>query len=184
MGWGYTDWAGAFYPEDAPAKDFITLYSRAFDAVEIDSTFYGTPREAQVKSWAKSTPEGFVFCPKVPRLITHDLRLEGVEAELKRFVEVMALLGPKRGPMLLQFPPSFTRADLPRLQAFLPLLSRLDDPGARFAIEFRHRSLVGADVTALLTEQGVALAAADYPAMPKRLEVTADLLYLRLIGRY
>jgi uncharacterized protein YecE (DUF72 family) len=192
MGWGYSDWVGPFYPEDAAAKDYIALYSRAFHTVEIDSTFYGTPRETQVKGWAKSTPEGFVFCPKAPRLITHDLRLEGAEVEIRRFVEVMSLLGPKLGPMLLQFPPSFTRADLPRLQAFLPLLRELtvrsnpksDTPMARFAMEFRHRSLVGADVSALLAEHGIALAATHYPAMPQRLEVTADLIYLRLIGQH
>jgi uncharacterized protein YecE (DUF72 family) len=96
----------------------------------------------------------------------------------------MGLLGPKRGPMLLQMPPSFTRAELPALQAFLPLLKDLDDPTARFAIEFRHRSLIGADVSAFLAEHRVALVAADYPGMPKRLETTADFAYLRLIGRH
>src|SRR5258708_3756498 len=92
MGWGYADWSGVFYPAATPSRDYIALYARAFDAVEIDSTFYGTPRESQVKNWARATPDDFVFCPKVPRLITHELRLIGAEEELKRFVEVMGTL--------------------------------------------------------------------------------------------
>src|SRR5581483_11791301 len=76
------------------------------------------------------------------------------------------------------------RHELDALQAFLPTLRSLGDPSARFAIEFRHRSLIGPDVSALLAEHNVALAAADYPPMPKRLEVTGDFVYLRLIGRH
>ena len=184
MGWGYSDWDSVFYPSGTNSKEYIRLYARTFAEVEIDSTFYGTPREAQVKHWRQVTPDGFIFCPKVPRLITHDLRLIGAEEPLGEFVRVMGLLGPKRGPMLLQFPPDFTRAEMANLQAFLPLLARLGDATARFAIEFRHRSWLGADVLELLRAHHVALAATDYPGMPKRFEVTTDFAYLRLIGRH
>ncbi len=189
MGWGYADWSGVFYPAAAASKEYLALYARTFDAVEIDSTFYGTPREAQIQQWARATPPNFVFCPKVPRVITHEMRLVGAAEEIKRFVAVMGLLGPKLGPMLLQFPPDFTRAALPQLQAILPVLRELapgerDAPGARFAVEFRHRSLLAPDVSALLAEHNVALANADYAPMPKRFEITSDFLYLRLIGRH
>lgn len=184
MGWGYADWAGVFYPEAAAPRDYINFYAQVFDTVEIDSTFYAIPRENQVKHWGKVTPDDFVFCPKVPRIVTHELRLIDTTPELTTFVRVMGLLGPKRGPMLLQMPPDFTRHELPALQAFLPTLKELNDPTARFAIEFRHRSMVGEDIAALLAEHNVALVAADYPPMPKRLERTTDFAYVRLIGRH
>jgi uncharacterized protein YecE (DUF72 family) len=184
MGWGYTDWAGVFYPAKAASRDYIGLYSRNFDTVEIDSTFYGTPREAQVKQWRAHTPDQFVFCPKVPRQITHDLRLVGVSEMLAGFVRVMGLLGPKRGPMLLQMPPDFTRAEMGALEAFLPSLAELGDETARFAIEFRHRSWLGADVSDLLRLHNIALASTDYVIMPRRYELTTDFVYLRLIGRH
>ncbi|HLV80436.1 MAG TPA: DUF72 domain-containing protein, partial [Chthonomonadaceae bacterium] len=47
MGWGYADWTGVFYPEDAAPRDYIGFYSEIFDTVEIDSTFYAIPRENQ-----------------------------------------------------------------------------------------------------------------------------------------
>lgn len=34
------DWKGSLYPEDAKSKDFLILYSKEFNAVEINSTFY------------------------------------------------------------------------------------------------------------------------------------------------
>ena len=184
MGWGYADWSGPFYPTGAASKEYIALYAKTFDTVEIDSTFYGTPREPQVKAWAKATPPNFIFCPKVPRAITHEMRLIDVQKPFAEFVRVMGLLGAKRGPMLLQFPPDFTRDELDNLRSFLPLLRQLSDSAARFAIEFRHRSLIGQDVTELLTEYNVALVAADYVGMPRRFELTSDYVYLRLIGRH
>ena len=184
MGWSYADWNGVFYPNDTASRDAIALYARAFQAVEIDSTFYGTPREATVRHWKTATPDHFVFCPKVPRAITHDAGLIDVLELLREFARTMRLLGAKRGPMLLQMPPDFTRAELPALREFLPILPELQDADARFAIEFRHRSLLGEDVSELLREHNVALAAVDYAPMPKRFEATADFAYLRLIGRH
>lgn len=184
MGWGYTDWAGSFYPPKVPARDYITLYGQVFDTVEIDSTFYGTPREPQVKSWAQSTPDNFVFCPKVPRAVTHEMRLVDAIEPLAEFVRVMGLLGPKRGPMLLQMPPDFTINELDNLATFLPSMATLQDPTARFAIEFRHRSLIGPDVNALLAEYNVALASVDYVVMPRRFDITGDFAYIRLIGQH
>lgn len=184
MGWGYADWSGVFYPAGVASKDYIAEYARAFDAVEIDSTFYATPRETQVNHWKQVTSENFLFCPKVPRLITHELRLVNTLEPLMEFVRVMGLLGAKRGPMLLQMPPDFTRDEFGALQSFLPTLRTLEDPTARFAIEFRHRSLIGEDVSALLREHNVALANADYAPMPRRFELTSDFTYLRLIGRH
>ena len=184
MGWSYTDWNGPFYPAAGPGKQAITLYARAFDTVEIDSTFYGTPRETTVRQWADATPPGFLFCPKVPRMITHDAGLRDVGAPMENFVATMALLRAKRGPTLIQMPPSFTRDQLPELRAFLPLLTQLSDKTAQFAIEFRSRSLIGADVADLLADYGVALVAADIVGMPKRLELTTNFAYLRLIGKH
>src|SRR5690349_9546919 len=69
MGWSYTDWNGVLYPDGAENQEWLRLYARTFDTVEIDSTFYGTPRRSVVTHWLQSTPDSFVFCSKVPRTI-------------------------------------------------------------------------------------------------------------------
>ncbi|HLJ56469.1 MAG TPA: DUF72 domain-containing protein [Chthonomonadaceae bacterium] len=184
MGWSYEDWDGVFYPADATSKDWLRLYAQAFDAVEIDSTFYGTPRPATIRNWMQATPPGFVFCSKVPRLVTHELGLRDAAAPLAQFIHAMAAMGARRGPMLFQMPPSFTIADLPALESLVPALRSLADPHAEFAIEFRHASLIVPDVFALLAEHNVALVASDYRTLPRRFARTADFAYIRLIGRH
>lgn len=75
-GWTFKDWIGAFYPADAQSQALLGLYCQHFRTVEVDSTFYGTPRESAVEAWRRKTPEGFVFSLKVPREITHDALLK------------------------------------------------------------------------------------------------------------
>src|SRR5947209_6529517 len=105
QGWSYRDWVGSFYPPGTPSRAYLQYYASQFRAVELDSTFYGTPRPAQVRAWYEATPAEFCFTAKVPKLITHDQRLVSVTDELAEFVEVMTLLEEKLGPLLIQLPP-------------------------------------------------------------------------------
>lgn len=186
MGWGYADWEGVFYPPGISGHEQIAVYAQTFDTVEIDSTFYGIPRPQQVESWYRATPPGFLFCPKMPKEVTHTKRLlPSSYPEVRRFVEVMGILKEKLGPILLQMPPDFDRSDLPALMDFLPLLQTFRASlGIRFAMEFRHRSLNSSDISAMLSRNAVALAAVDYVIMPPKIALTTDFLYVRLIGRH
>ena len=51
-GWHYKDWQGLVYPNPEP-RGFRELAYLAgfFDVVEINTSFYGPPRPAAVKSW-------------------------------------------------------------------------------------------------------------------------------------
>ncbi len=184
MGWNYADWSGVFYPTRVPLRESLPIYAQTFDAVEIDSTFYGTPRQTQVQKWYQTTPVSFRFCPKVPRLLTHDMGLRDVEVPLAEYLRVMSSLKEKCGAILFQMPPSFTRNELSALETLLPKLGGLQQEGQRFAMEFRHRSLITSDVSELLRSHNVALASADYFGMPRRFELTTDFVYLRLIGKH
>ncbi len=184
MGWNYTDWNGSFYPKQTAMRDTLGVYSRAFDAVEIDSTFYGTPRVPQVQRWYQTTPAHFLFCPKVPRLLTHDMGLRDIEVPLRNFFETLAHLKEKRGAILFQMPPSFGRENLDALEELLPRLDSLRTGEEQFAFEFRNRTLIGSEVSEMLRTYSVARVAADYVGMPRRFEITADFVYMRLIGRH
>ena len=43
QGWNYDAWVGPFYPEGTRPADYLTIYARGFDTVEVDSTFYAIP---------------------------------------------------------------------------------------------------------------------------------------------
>ena len=188
MGYGYKDWLGNFYPDHvrlATARSrtsALNFYSQIFDAVEMDTTFYGTPRADIVQRWREQTPDGFIFCPKTPRTITHDSRLENGLALMAEFVDVVALLGDKLGPILIQFPPEFDTniAHTREVDTFLNTLP----PTARYAVEFRHRSWDTPDTAHMLHAHNICWVSAEYIIMEPRLHHTTDFLYLRFLGRH
>ena len=197
MGFSYADWSGVFYPADLPAHKRLGYYSRIFNAVEIDSTFYGTPRPESVRGWAASTPAEFRFSVKVPRQFTHDAGLVGVQGELLQFIHTVQLLEEKLGAILFQFPPSFGPDRSPALHACLAGLPG----GVRYAVEIRHPSWYTAEnepgssaaglsvagepaLAQMLRDFGVCWAATEYPDLPRRIFRTADFLYLRWIGQH
>ena len=182
MGFSYKDWSGPFYPPDLASRDFLSYYSRIFNAAEVDSTFYGTPRTEVVKRWSVITPEGFKFCAKTPRLITHDQALVSVSALMEEFLGVMRSLDEKLGAILIQFPPSFIAFHIDTLEAFLAELP----VDLRFAVELRHPSWYTPwERTAeMLSRYGTCWAATQYPGLPWKIYPTASFLYLRWIGQH
>jgi len=107
IGFAYTEWKKVFYPEDLPVRKYLRYYSRVFNAVEIDSTFYGIPKATAVERWALTAPDGFKFCLKTPRSISHDTGLLNVMSQMKSFLDRISILGDLLGVVLLQLPPSF-----------------------------------------------------------------------------
>src|SRR3712207_225314 len=78
QGWNYADWttkAGGetiFYPRGTKSGEMLEIYARAFETIEVDSTFYAIPPSSTVESWYKKTPENFTFSLKMPQEITHE----------------------------------------------------------------------------------------------------------------
>jgi len=177
-GWSYADWEGTVYPAGIPAGSRLAEYVKSYATVEVDSTFYGTPRWSTVQRWREVAPDGFLFAAKFPQEVTHERNLVGSEAEAERFVRTMAELGDKLGPLLLQLPPSFDVEGMGVLEDFLKRLPE----GPRYAVEVRHRSWVGSDLPELLRECGAALTLVDSPRMPRLEEATTDFVYIRWLG--
>jgi uncharacterized protein YecE (DUF72 family) len=178
-GWAYRDWVGPFYPPRTPASDFLRIYSAVFDTVEVDSSFYRVPSPGMVESWRRTTPDDFVFAAKLPRRVTHELKLRDVEEDLNQFYSSISLLGPKLGALVVQLPPSFRyEVGIEALEAFLPLLR--DD--MKHVVEFRHRSWFRDDVYALLERYNVSLAWAETRYLRTPAQLTGDVLYLRMVG--
>src|SRR3954451_5388431 len=91
----------------APVGTHLERYATLFNCVEINSCFYRPHRIATYERWAGSVPADFRFAVKLPKVITHELRLVGAESHLERFLGETSGLGAKRGPILVQLPPSF-----------------------------------------------------------------------------
>ncbi len=177
-GWSYEDWEGTIYKPGTPPAGRLARYVGRFTTVEIDSTFYGTPKPSTVQRWREIAPKGFLFAAKFPRRITHEKGLFDCREEAEAFVRAMEGLDDKLGPLLLQLPPSFGAQGRDLLEKFLGELP----VGPRYAVEVRHRSWLGSDLVELLRERGAALTLVDYPGMPRLDEATAPFAYVRLLG--
>ena len=178
IGFSYKDWNTVFYPVGLQPRDYLAHYSQIFNAVELDSTFYGTPKPEYVERWALVTPPDFTFCVKAPREITHEMRLVGVDNALESFLSTMQLLGDKLGVVLFQLPPDFTFAQIHVLAVFLRNLPT----HIRYAVEFRHPSWNTTAAKQLLQNQSVSWVSAAYKHLSQQVFVTTDFIYIRWIG--
>lgn len=184
QGWNYDGWIGPFYPLATRPADFLSVYSRAFDSVEVDSTFYGIPAPSTFESWAARTPPGFIFSLKMPQEVTHEQRLRDSTGVSEQFYEQARALGAKLGPILVQLGPDFEPNELPALVDFI---GRVPDD-LRFVVEFRHRGWLSEGVLALLRERNIALALVEGRWIPRKTMLalarrpTADFMYIRWMG--
>ena len=132
--WNNKAWAGSLYAENARSDEFLTQYASVFNTVEGNSTFYAFPSEDTLAGWRSRTPEGFRFCFKFPRVISHQKRLRGVQQETEQFLARLEGIRDRLGPLFLQLPPAFGPDSLPRLDGYLS-----DLPEAfSYAVEVRH----------------------------------------------
>jgi uncharacterized protein YecE (DUF72 family) len=175
-GWNYDDWRGRFYPQGVPATRWLEHYSRKFDTVEVNATFYRLASEPGVRRWVEQTPENFLFAVKASRYLTHIRRLRDMERGVRRFydpLEPLAEAG-RLGPTLWQLPETFRRDDGVLREALEAL------PGGRHCFEFRHPSWFDDEVMGMLREHRVALVIGDHPERPfQRHELTADFTFVR-----
>jgi uncharacterized protein YecE (DUF72 family) len=184
QGWNYPAWIGGFYPERTRPADFLSVYARAFDTVEVDSTFYAVPAAKVVRGWAERTPEGFTFALKLPQEITHERRFVGAGETAARFFEAARELGSKLGLVLIQCGPDFAPAEIDALEEFLHTLPA----DIAFAIEFRQKGWVNERVMEMLTARNVALTLTDARWIPRKLMLdlakrpTAKHAYVRWMG--
>ena len=189
--WSSKDWIGAVYTKGTKPTDFIAQYAERYDTVEIDATFYAIPSRSTVEGWASKTPESFLFSAKVPKTVTHDKFLEDAMGDLEAFVHAMDALGPRRGPLLLQFP-YFAKRQGVSLDDFIGkidsfLKNRPSD--VPFAVEVRNKAWITKKLCNVLAEHGVTLALIDHPWMYRPAQmfkhdeiITGDFLYVRWLG--
>jgi uncharacterized protein YecE (DUF72 family) len=101
----------------------LARYSAVFNAVEINSSFYRAHRKETYAKWAAIVPSAFRFSVKLPREITHDLRLRASAKPLGKFLREIDGLGSNLGCLLIQLPPSLTFERAP-VRRFMGLLRR------------------------------------------------------------
>lgn len=151
-------------PAFAAQGSHLQRYAGRFSAVEINSSFHRPHRPATYARWAQSVPAGFRFCAKLPRTVTHDLRLVDADEALDAFLAQAAGLGDALACLLVQLPPSL-RFDAAAADAFFAALRERTPVAA--VCEPRHPTWFGADADDLLARWRIARVAADPARVPE-----------------
>lgn len=180
-GYSYKPWQGEdrFYPVGLKQAEFFSFYASRYDIVEMDGTWYRMPATSQVEAWGTAAPEGFCFCFKAHRQVTHMARLKPEALEPLQFM--MKRLEPMKdrlGPVLLQLPPNLKRDD-ERLKHFLGRLPETTYH-RQWAVEFRNETWHDENVEAILREHNVAWVASDTDEADAQRRNTANFSYARL----
>lgn len=177
-GWSYSAWQGHFYPNKLPNSKWLEYYSKVFDYVEIDSTFYSTPSLFRVKKWAVNTPKNFRFTVKMPKVITHEKAFYNIDKELDYFYSSLSPLKGKNLAFLIQMPPSISFKAFPAFKNFCNIL----DTRYRYAIDARQTSWFNDEFYAFLMERDICLVWNEFDSMRAPPVITTDFVYVRLIG--
>ena len=151
-GFSYKDWSGSFYPKSLPNKKYLEFYSKYFDIVEINSTFYNLPQPSTLQSWYDSTPDYFRFSVKVWQRITHQ-RKDEADQTLLQFFNRMKYLEPKIEYYLFQFPPRFKFNE--KNARFLKKILELSPDSKNISLEFRDNSWFNNDVLAEFSRSNI-----------------------------
>jgi len=176
-GWSYNHWIGRFYPEEIKKNQWLNYYSKEFDTVEINSSFYHLPKLQTFIGWKNKTGENFIFSVKASRYITHIKRLTDCTEALERLFKAAEGLGEKLGPFLFQLPPSLKK-DKAVLKNFLKMLPE----NYKFAFEFRNESWFTKEIYKLLEDFRCAVVISGSPSFPYMEKITTNFCYIRMHG--
>jgi uncharacterized protein YecE (DUF72 family) len=201
--WTLPAWSGRVVPRGLPARERLRAYAGWCTAVEANTTFYATPSREVVAGWAQQTDPDFRFVLKLPRVVTHERRLAGVETEMRAFLDAVEPLGPRAAALWVQLPPSFGPTEVDALARFLRRL-----PSRRCAVEVRHPAFFSDAAATALLEGVLAAAGAEWvpfdttvlfagpptsgtereawgrkPRLPRRTRALTDRPVVRYLGR-
>jgi uncharacterized protein YecE (DUF72 family) len=159
----------------------LQRYAGQLRGAEINSSFYRPHAAGTYARWRDSTPADFRFAVKMPRTITHELKLRDAREPLVAFLAQTDALAEKRGPLLVQLPPSLAY-DAEVATSFLDLLRTVHD--GLVVCEPRHATWFSPEADAVLERYRIARVAADPPRAPTAAAPGgwAPLAYFRLHG--
>jgi len=188
-GYSNQDWVGLLYPLEAKKDDWLSIYARNFNAVELNSSFYNIPGRKAFAGMLKRSEGKVRWAIKIHQSMTHQ-RNASDEDYLRLFESVAPLReAGVLGPFLAQFPQHFHRT--PENRRYLAALAqRFADKTlapSGLAVEFRHASWDSDEVREAFRRAGLIWVSTDYPPLPglpkNRLHITGEMAYIRLSGR-
>jgi uncharacterized protein YecE (DUF72 family) len=176
-GWSLSAGVAADFPSEG---SHLQRYASVMPAVEINSSFYRPHRPATYARWRDSVPDDFRFSVKLPRTVSHELRLRDVEEALDRFLAAAGELQHKLGCLLLQLPPSLQFNADEAVDFFALLRAKTQ---VAVACEPRHASWFAQQAGETMQRHDIAFVHADPPPVRDAIApALPGIAYVRLHG--
>lgn len=181
--WKYESWKGLIYEEGKTyrAQDYLADYAKRLGSVEVDQWFWSLfpggirlPEPRDVRRYAEAVPDDFVFTVKAPNALTLThfyAKLDGPDKPfagqpnasflkvdlLERFLDRLAPLGRKLGPVMFQFE-YLNKQKMSGREAFLDAFGAFLDKapkGVAYALETRNPGYIGPELFEFLESRAV-----------------------------
>jgi len=174
--------AGGWAYFQIPGLDSLEAYSKAFNFVEVNSTFYEYPELPQVKSWRRRVPEDFEFSLRCHRDITHKYQLEPIDEAFRTFERMITICRILRARILHIQTPSDLRYDGAKIRSIDNFFERVDREGIQIAWEIRRpeEAPLPLELLKLMQEHKIIHCVDLSREEPL---VKSDILYTRLFGK-
>lgn len=134
--WGSRHWLGKIYPKKCPTDKFLHYYSRNFNSIELNTSFYRIPDEKTCGLWLSEVPDHFLFCPKVHKNISHERFGLADKTLLRPWTDFLEKLEMNLGPCFIQLHENFSYEDKLLLFKFLENWPK----EFKLSLELRHPS--------------------------------------------
>ncbi|MFB2567373.1 DUF72 domain-containing protein [Rhizobium sp. IMFF44] len=158
----------------------LSRYASVFDGVEINSTFYRHHKTSTFARWAEAVPENFRLAVKIPKEITHTRAMKGIAQPFHTFLDEIAPLGEKRGPLLCQLPPSLA-FDADEFETTFKAMRNADE--GPIVLEVRHKSWASAEALDLIKSFAIDRVLADPAPVWSAEDFDTAPRYVRLHGK-
>jgi len=174
--------AGGWAYFQVPGLDPLVAYSKAFNFVEVNSTYYEIPNLRLVESWRRKVPPHFQFAVRCHRGLTHKYKLEPTEEAYRVLNEMTKICGTLRADILHMQTPltlSFTKSKIDSIRG---LLHSVDLRGIRIAWEVRQAKAepLSPDLIKLMQDHNL-IHCVDISREDPAFK--SDTLYTRLFGK-
>jgi uncharacterized protein YecE (DUF72 family) len=165
-----------------PGLPSLVAYSRVFNFVEVNSTFYEVPNLRTVESWRRRVPPEFAFSVRCNRIVTHKHQFLVNEEALSTFDKMIAICKLLKAEVLHVQTPSTFEPNIANANLLNSFMSSVSPRGLRIALEVRGANQVLSPHFVEMMQNHNMIHSVDL-SRDEQLAYESDIMYTRLFGK-
>jgi uncharacterized protein YecE (DUF72 family) len=165
-----------------PGLKSLEAYSRIFNFVEVNSTFYRIPSVKLVKSWRNRVSNEFEFAVRCHKDVTHKYQMEPIEEAQKTFNTMTDICNILKARFLVLETPAEINFNAKKIDEARNFFESVDHKGIKLVWEVRQNrgESLPYDLLRLMGDQGIVQCVDLSKENPA---VKSDMLYSRVFGK-